>query len=425
MIQQRHAVFLAACTALFGMMLYADIYLLLPFERAASFSAGEPVGNRSDLYPRWLGARELLLYGRNPYSPEVTQRIQAGYYGRALGEEKSAHPRDEQRFAYPLYAVFLLAPFVWMPFMVVRYIFTALLIILCIWSVLVWPSVMGLRWNTSIKVGVALLVLSTLQVMQGVSRLQLSLVVFALLSSAVWFTVRRHFWLAGILLAIGTIKPQLIVLPGIFLLMWSLASHNRRNLLIGFVAALATLLVAAELIQRGWVTAFFYGVVAYHRYAAGSPLEFLFPPFVAWIFILAALAFTAVRFWQSRNAPATSPEFQGALALGMSITTLVVPIGGGYNHIFLLPAFVVLYSNRHKAHAYRPVRLLLGSPWILVVLPWLTVLTLIAWGGIRTPNDTIFRLPFLFAFLLPFFVTAAMAVSVRKPSKTATLNPLI
>jgi len=36
-----------------------------------------PRGNLSDLYPRWLGARELLLRGRNPYSVEITHEIQS------------------------------------------------------------------------------------------------------------------------------------------------------------------------------------------------------------------------------------------------------------------------------------------------------------------------------------------------------------
>jgi len=50
-----------------------------------------PRGNLSDLYPRWLGARELLLHGRDPYSPEITREIQRGYYGRELD---SSRPND-------------------------------------------------------------------------------------------------------------------------------------------------------------------------------------------------------------------------------------------------------------------------------------------------------------------------------------------
>src|SRR5882757_10819157 len=68
-----------------------------------------PRGNLSDLYPRWLGARELLLHHRNPYSPEITREIQRGYYGRELDPRRPRDPIDEQAFAYPVYVTFLLA----------------------------------------------------------------------------------------------------------------------------------------------------------------------------------------------------------------------------------------------------------------------------------------------------------------------------
>src|ERR1700683_986511 len=44
----------------------------------------------TDLYPRWYGARELLLHHRDPYSADVTREIQLAYEGR------------EQRFNYQI-----------------------------------------------------------------------------------------------------------------------------------------------------------------------------------------------------------------------------------------------------------------------------------------------------------------------------------
>ena len=75
-----------------------------------------PRGNLSDLYPRWLGARELLRHGRNPYSAEITREIQQGYYGRPLDPSRPDDPKDQQGFAYPVYVVFLLAPTIDLPF---------------------------------------------------------------------------------------------------------------------------------------------------------------------------------------------------------------------------------------------------------------------------------------------------------------------
>src|SRR5438270_11103744 len=105
--------FIALLCAL-GMWLYAS-RVLIPYQRADAAAHGEPRGNLSDLYPRWLGARELLLRGRNPYSKEITREIQTGYYGRPLDPSRPEDPKDEERFAYPVYVTFLLAPSVRLP----------------------------------------------------------------------------------------------------------------------------------------------------------------------------------------------------------------------------------------------------------------------------------------------------------------------
>src|SRR5579872_1520769 len=85
--------------------------VLVPYQQADALRYSRPRGNLSDLYPRWLGARELLLHGRDPYSRQVTREIQAGYYGRELDPSRPHDPRDQQGFAYPVYVAFLLAPF--------------------------------------------------------------------------------------------------------------------------------------------------------------------------------------------------------------------------------------------------------------------------------------------------------------------------
>jgi hypothetical protein len=95
-------------------------------------TSGFPERNFSDLFPRWLGTRELLLNGRDPYSPEITREIQRGYYGRPIDNTRSSDPIDEQRFAYPLFVVFLLAPTITLPFTVVKWLFTAILAVLAV-----------------------------------------------------------------------------------------------------------------------------------------------------------------------------------------------------------------------------------------------------------------------------------------------------
>ena len=98
---------------------YMD-WILRAQQRADAAAHNRPRGNLSDLYPRWLGARELLRHGRNPYSAEITREIQQGYYGRPLDATRADDPKDQQAFAYPAYVVFLMAPTIDLPFNVVQ-----------------------------------------------------------------------------------------------------------------------------------------------------------------------------------------------------------------------------------------------------------------------------------------------------------------
>ena len=121
--------------------------ILRTYQLAEAAAHDRPRGNLSDLYPRWLGARELLLRGRNPYNTEITREIQRGYYGRPIDKSRPYDPKDEQGFAYPAYVVFLLAPTVRLPFNTVQIGFRWLLFGSAVVSVLFWLRV--LRWKAS------------------------------------------------------------------------------------------------------------------------------------------------------------------------------------------------------------------------------------------------------------------------------------
>src|ERR1700692_3165145 len=106
--------------------------VLIPYQVSDAMAHGRPRGNLSDLYPRWVGARELLLHGRDPYSAEVTREIQVGFYGRPLDPSRPGEPRDEEAFAYPVYVVFWLAPTIGLPFAIVQQgFYWALLLLTC------------------------------------------------------------------------------------------------------------------------------------------------------------------------------------------------------------------------------------------------------------------------------------------------------
>src|SRR5271154_2421333 len=124
-----------------GMWVYAS-RVLIPYQIADAVAHNRPRGNLSDLYPRWLGARELLLRGRDPYSPAVTREIQQGYYGRPLDPSRPGDPKDQQGFAYPVYVVFFLAPTIHLPFEIVQRIFFWFLLGFTLATVPLWLRVL-------------------------------------------------------------------------------------------------------------------------------------------------------------------------------------------------------------------------------------------------------------------------------------------
>src|SRR5882757_713814 len=99
----------------------------------------------------WFYVQRIQI--RDPYSLEVTQEIQEGYYGRALDPNRASDPKDQQRFAYPLYIVFLLAPFIHLSFHSVQIIWFWLLLTCAAASVLFWLRASDWRpswWAVSI-----------------------------------------------------------------------------------------------------------------------------------------------------------------------------------------------------------------------------------------------------------------------------------
>src|SRR5262244_2824881 len=117
--------------------------ILVPHQKQYAAEHGIPRGNLSDLYPRWLGTRELLLHGRDPYFPDMTREMQIGFYGRALDPKNPRDPKDQVGFAYPLYVAFVLAPSVNLPFDTVLRIFQWLVLLSLAGTVPLWMYAVG------------------------------------------------------------------------------------------------------------------------------------------------------------------------------------------------------------------------------------------------------------------------------------------
>lgn len=367
-------------------------------------------GNLSDLYPRWLGTRELLLHGRDPYSAYITREIQAGYYGRPIDPSRPNDPKDQQAFAYPLYIVFVLAPTVQLPFPIVQRGFLWVLMAVTAASVLLWLHALQWRISVSAKLVAIILVLGCFPAIQGFKLQQLTLLVAVFLAGSLAAIARQRFVLAGTLIALASIKPQLVLLISLWLLIWILGNwRQRQRLFWSFAVSMAVLFAGSEALMPGWIHEFRNATAAYYRYTGGgkSVLDIALTPTVGRL-ISAILAILLLVFlWQVRHQSESSNAFHWSLAAVLATTLVIIPMFAPYNQVLLVPAFMLVTKTSQTLwRASRLSRFFVVVTAMSILWPWVATVAL-AIALFLLPADMVER-----AWPLPLITTLMIPVSL-------------
>ena len=394
--------------------------VLIPHQKAESAARGIPRGNLSDLYPRWLGSRELLLHHRDPYGSDVTGEIQTGYYGRPLDPALKNDPTDQQAFAYPVYVAFLLSPTVGMSFPQVQTLFRWLLAGLTLASVPLWLRVVGWQLPPIATVGIALFVFSTFPVVQGIALQQLSLLVAPMIAACVFLLVQGSGIAAGALLGLATIKPQIAAPLAGWLLLWSASDFKRRwRFAAAFVSTLIILIAAGQLLLPGWIREFILAMRAYLSYNPSKTLldGLLSHPFAIVVeFLLVAV--TALTCWRARVSLAGSAEFSWATALVLAVNVLVIPSIAPYNQLLLLPGvFLVLRGWNQSQRAHSAVRIVRGTAAAYMVWYWVSVSALTIASFFTTAEQRYWMAPLWASIVMPFLLSVCLALLIYFPPK--------
>lgn len=385
--------------------------ILEPWEYYVNVEAGTMKATLGDLYSPWVGARAVLLQGKNPYGPEVTHEIQMAFYGHDIVQTYDDRTKiiDEQRFAYPVYLVFLLAPAVRMNFATLRAVAVVILAAAVSGSVWLWlSSLQGrLRWRRSAIATLAttFFVLASPQIAQGLRLRQLGLIVGCLLALAMWLVSRNYLALGGAVFAFCTIKPQMVALPLSWFLLWSLGDLSKRwRLPAGFGTTLVLLVGAGELILPGWPRFFLEGLAAYRQYGPfSSLLQLALGNGLGAAAAIAVIAGLLAWGWSNRKFGADSPEFARTLSAFFSCTALAFPLVPPFNQVLLiLPVLMIL---RDWVELPSTARAAFAA---CVTWPWIASLVLLAsQPNLRSlgstpllPSAVVLFLPFLLPILL-------------------------
>lgn len=382
---------------------------------------GFPERNFSDLFPRWLGTRELLLRGRDPYSPEITREIQRGYYGRPIDNSRPSDPVDEQRFAYPLFVVFLLAPTINLSFTVVKALFTVALFASAVCTVLLWIQVIGLKAGRDKMFACILLILATIPYAEGIQLQQLSVLVAFFLAAATYALATQKFIVAGLLLTTATIKPQLSVGFIACVFLWSVWRwRSRKFVAISFCTTLIVFILASEAFLPGWPFQFLAGIRPYLRYTqATTGIHELFGVVGGTIVLFSLALVTALAAWRAKSEPVGSDDFRLAISLVLIFTCIGIPSLAPHNQVLLVPAYLLLVKERTRIKAGgRIARSLWCAAWLTLAWPWVAGTLLVATLVFDRISPRLWDLPLATNPLIPISVFAALVpLLVRQVSR--------
>jgi hypothetical protein len=318
--------------------------ILVPAYTAKVLAEKRPVGNNSDLYPRWLGAREMLLHGRDPYGAGVTREIQTGFYGRPLDPQNPSDPTARESFVYPLYVVFLLAPTVTWSFHTVAEVVRWLLLASIACSVPLWMVALKIRPRWPLMIAATLLALGSYPAVEEYFQQNLTALVIFFLAAAAAAASRNWLTLSGFLLALATVKPDTTGLVILWFLLWVTGNWKQRNRLFwSFTVTMAALLISTEAMSPGWISRFAAAVREYPAYGTDpNILQVLLRSQVAEFLGLVLIVLLIGICWRWRKAAPDSKQFGWALAWVAAVTLVVLPKLAAYNQLLLIPALLVL-----------------------------------------------------------------------------------
>lgn len=381
------------------------------------FMAHMDRGVWTDLYAPWVGTR-AMLHGQNPYSAAVTGEIQKTIYGHVL---QPTETWDRESFVYPAYIAFLLGPFTFLPWTAVHFLFGILApfaVALTLWA---WLRVLRLRTGPFATALIFALTLASWPAVWGYFQRQPSLFVAAAIAASVLLFQRGRNVAPGILLALATVKPQLVLLLGGWLLLQAVGLRRWR-FVAAFALTLALLIGAATALLPHWIADWMHASAEYTRTPPKIPmLIFFFGRGLGLAAAIALVAALAVKLWKTGTVAPERPEFAEAVALILAATVCLMPENTWlvFNVLLILPALFLVFERRASGPLAGMAQALAGMILLLALIatPVCAVL-----GACLGFSLNLVLPPYLLNYMLPIPITAALLLT--KSARVAQTAPL-
>lgn len=343
------------------------------------------ISGSTDIYPTWYGGKVFWEQGLSPYDDRIGEASQTEIYGRPAIENE-----DEFQFVYPFYLILYLGPLPLLTFELAAAIFMETLLLLLVATLAL--SLHTLRWLPKPPtLGIAiLLVLINYFSVRGLLLGQPAFLAFGLHSAAYWAIAYRHNRLAGVLLALSTIKPQTGYLMVPFLLIWAWR-NDRQPLVYSFGAMFGALLGISWILLPSWFSDWMGRVFGYATYAetfstAHIITHVLLPTRLGDMvqLLLSIIILVPVgMFWWKAIVRRDNQGFFWGIMLTMAASVLVAPRVATTYYVELYPALYVALMLLEQRRQYGWI---IGGTLILMASYWaLHIATVPAEAGHEAP----------------------------------------
>ena len=332
------------------------------------YTQKNPGGN--DFLVHWVGTRSLLIDGNSPYSDETALKIQTMVYGRA------AQPGEhELRVAYPIYSILIFSPFAFIAdFNIARAAWMVLLELSII--LMFYLSIKLVNWKPNILIFTSVLIFSFTwyHAVRPLINGNAVLLVGLFLVGGILAVKDQQDEVAGILFALSTIKPQVVILPIILVLFWSLA-NKRYKIISWFMGVVLLLSIAGALLVPDWMLQNLREILRYPGYnPPGNPasaLEQLLPGNgnrVGWIISVLSCLLMVGEWIVSLKKGVRGLIWAFCLTLVLSQWSGIQTDPG--NFVVVFPAIILIFSvwdeRWKKFGSYLIIGLILG----LTIVIW-------------------------------------------------------
>jgi hypothetical protein len=316
---------------------------------------------------------QWLIRGRS--HKEATLAIQRGIYGRpALPSE------DQGAFAYPAYVMSLIWPLcltndfatvyaVAITLLILSLVLTAVLSRAAVgWKTPGWLWVWCLLW-------IVLLYPNDRAILLG----QLAGIVSLLLGAALLAVRRGRDVLAGIALALSTIKPQMVLLIVPWLVAWAIF-QSRLRLVYSFLLTLVMLIAVPMIWLPAWPAAWLEQLRAYTSYTEFGSVTWILttyylktPVAVEVALTVGLLAWLVFELWKTRRQ-GFEPMLWGA-SLSLVLTHFVAPRTATTHFSALLVPVFLLFRVLQETRPRRSLLIIASLLPLAAIASWALFLT--------------------------------------------------